>query len=132
MEKLNRRALRVIFNNYTSNYNDLLEKAGCTSLYMSRINSTALETYRSINKINPPFLHDLFLTCESNYSMRRGHQIMQPKVHTEKYGINSFRYEGAKIWNNLPNDVKSVESVSDFKNAVKQFYKHCECNMCTM
>ena len=105
LEKIQKRALRIIYNDYESNYNDLLEKVGRPLLYVARLRSLALETYKSIHKQNPPFLHDLFLIKESNYNLRHENQAIQPKVRTEKYGLNSFRYQGSKIWNSIPQEI---------------------------
>ena len=60
IEKINRRALRIIFNDHRSSYTELLLRAGQPSMYMSRIQTIALETYKSLKQLNPPFLHNFF------------------------------------------------------------------------
>ncbi len=32
--------------------------------------------------------------------------------NTVTYGLNSFRYKGVKIWNDLPNEIKNSITVS--------------------
>ncbi len=34
--------------------------------------------------------------------------------------MNSFRYKGAKIWNNRPNKIKNSIRLAEFKNQIKQ------------
>ena len=40
--------------------------------------------------------------------------IALPKVNTEKHGIRTFRYRGAKIWTMLPNYEKMQASTDVF------------------
>ena len=48
--------------------------------------------------------------------------MIQPIVRTEKYGLNSFRYQGSKLWNTLPPDITLAASVSSFKNLLLKWY----------
>ena len=44
------------------------------------------------------------------------------------YGRHSHRYEGVVIWENLPNNVKLMESLIKFKEAVSKLeLKECDC-----
>ena len=133
LEKLQKRALRIIFNDYESNYDTLLQRSGRPLLYVSRLRAVALETYKTINKQNPQFLQDLFVPKENHYGLRNGSQMIQPKVRTEKYGLNSFRYQGSKLWNSLPPDMKLAASASIFKNLLLKWYgQTCSCGFCIL
>ena len=44
MEKIQERALRFVYNDYTSNYNFLLSRAGLSTLHIRRMRSVAIET----------------------------------------------------------------------------------------
>ena len=69
---------------------------------------------------------------DTNYDLRKENQLKRPKVNTEIYG-RSFRYQGAKLWNTLPNDVTNIENTEDFKRVVKDCLpKLCTCNSCIM
>jgi hypothetical protein len=35
-------------------------------------------------------------------------------VRTTYYGLNSFRFAGATLWNELPNELRNVSSLSQF------------------
>ena len=60
VEKVNKRALRVVLNDYVSSYPELLLKTGRSSLYISRIKTIATEMYKCKNDINPAFVGKLF------------------------------------------------------------------------
>ncbi len=58
--------------------------------------------------------------------------LKQPKCNTVTYGLNSFRYKGATIWNDLPNKIKNSITLAKFKNQIKKWQgPTCLCNMCT-
>ena len=114
LEKLQKRALRIIFNDYESNYDTLLQRSGRPLLYVSRLRAVALETYKTINKQNPQFLQDLFVPKENHYGLRNGSQMIQPKVRTEKIWpklspiprfkameLLATRYETCCLWKHL-------------------------------
>ena len=111
-KKINKRALRVTFNDYTSSYQELLDKANHSCLYIIRQQRIVLEVYKCLNGLNPPFLHDLFKRKDTGYDMRDNDLLIQPKVKSTKNGLNSFSYQGAKLWNMLPIDIKTSPFIS--------------------
>ena len=122
LEKLQKHALRIFFNDYESNNDTLLQRSGRPLLYVSRLRAVALETNKTINKQNPQFLQDLYVPKENHYDLRNGSQVIQPKVRTKKNGLIFFRYQGSKLWNLLPPDIKLAASASIFKNLLWKWY----------
>lgn len=55
LEKNQERALRIVCNDYISEYSELIEKVGTTTMVHLRHNSILLEVFKSIKKINPAF-----------------------------------------------------------------------------
>jgi hypothetical protein len=56
-------AIRFVYDDYTSSYINLLEKALVPSLQIRRIRTMTLETYKIVNKLAPVCLHDLEWKC---------------------------------------------------------------------
>ena len=75
VEKVNKRALRVVLNDYVSSYPELLLKTGRSSLYVSRIKTIATEMYKCKNDINPAFVGELFTSHDPPYSLRNGEKF---------------------------------------------------------
>ena len=133
MEKLQRRALRIVFNDYVSSYNVLLSKAKVHSLYVSRIKSILIETFKSINKINPRFLHDVFKINETGYESRDPQRLILPKINTTIYGLNSFKFEAAKLWNKLPIEIRNTDNFHVFSTNLNAWLgPECVCNSCVL
>ena len=42
-------------------------------------------------------------------------------THSKYYGTNSVHFRESLIWNNLPRDIKSSKSLSEFKTKIKNF-----------
>jgi hypothetical protein len=59
LEKVQERAPRLVYEDYNSSYEELLQKAKVPSLQIRRMRTMALETYKIINKLAPVCLHDL-------------------------------------------------------------------------
>ena len=45
-------------------------------------------------------------------------EVVLPKVNTTKYGLKSLRYEGANLWNKLPNEYRKADSYKLFKKQI--------------
>ena len=56
MERLQERALRFVYNDFSSSYHDLLQKVKIPSLYIRRMRTMAIETYKILNGLAPVVL----------------------------------------------------------------------------
>jgi hypothetical protein len=74
-----------------------------------------VEVLKLMHKEVPMHLHNMFSARESCYSSHNHSRLEQPKYKTVKYGYNSFRYQGAKLWNLLDNDFKQGCTLVEFK-----------------
>ena len=62
IEKIHERALRFLYNDSNSSYDDLLAKAGKCTMKISRHRTLSTEIYETVStvKLNPPFMQDIF------------------------------------------------------------------------
>ena len=88
---------RIVFNDYVSSYESLLNKVRLPTLHMSRLRCIATETYKCINNMTPEYLKDLVEVKQSNYSFRYENTVKIPTVRTVTYGQRSFRFESARV-----------------------------------
>ena len=132
IEKIQERALRFVYKDFSSSYNDLLEKGDHSMLYIKRLRYMAVEVYKSLHDIGPDYLKSLLKVNECRYDLRSIKPLIQPKCNTVTYGLNSYSYKGPKIWNGLPNDIKSAITLDEFKDLIKTWNgPTCYCVMCT-
>ena len=104
IESIQFRALKFIYDDYQSSYEDLLARSKLPSLKVRRLRTIALETFKILHKQCPEFLHDLVNLKSSNYNFRHLNSAEVPRTNTTRYGLHSFRYlelpiRGSKIPN---------------------------------
>ena len=116
LEKIQERALRILYDDYTSTYDELIDKAGTNTLLINRLRLMALTVFKSIKSLNPPCLNDIFSKKSVPYRMRDSCIIEQPKRRTTTFGLRSFSFAGAKVWNELPTYLKETTDLNDFKS----------------
>ena len=125
LEKLQFRALRIVFSDYTSSYEELLNRIQLLTLHMSRLRCIASEAYKCINNISPVYLRDLVEIKQSNYTFRYQNTAKLPTVRTVTYGQRSFRFESARVWNSLSNGIRTAESFNQFKGLIRTWVRLC-------
>jgi hypothetical protein len=131
LERLNERALRFVYDDKNSTYQQLLVKLGTPSLHLGRLRLLATEVYKVTRKIGPPLMDDLFSPQNSTYNFRKSNSLPQPRFNTKTYGYNSLRYYGTKIWNEMPNHIRTATSLKHFRTLINTWMGlKCKCSMC--
>ena len=87
IESIQKRALRLLYNDYTSTYDSLLAKANKPSMEIKRYRTLALEIFKTLNDLNPTYMQDLFYLRSS--SARRANNIAVVRTNTNTYGTKS-------------------------------------------
>ena len=132
MERIQERALRFVYSDFTSTYDQLLKKGNHNMLYIHRLKMMAVEVFKSINNLNPKYIGDLIHEKKNQYELRTSHSLTQPKCKSVKYGLNTFSYKGPKIWNSLPFKIKNAVSLNAFKKMIREWDGiSCQCTMCS-
>ncbi len=131
IDKIQKRALRFVFDDFTSDYRTLLAKAHTNTLFISRLKYIAVEVYKCVNDINVSFMNDVFDVKPNIHGLRRKKNVIQPKFNTISYGKFSFKYIGSHIWNMLPDYFQDAVNVNSFKSLLKSWAgPTCNCNIC--
>ena len=131
IEKIQERALRFLHNDHVSSYDDLLLKSNRSTMLVSRQRILCIEIFKTLNKLNPTFMNDIFSVRTSNYSSRNPNNLNHFRPNQVTFGSNSLRAMGPKIWNCLPNELKSAKNLKSFKNLIKQWDGlTCKCYAC--
>jgi hypothetical protein len=126
---IKKRALRFIFDDYVSDYEHLLLKANKPTIEIKKLRNLAIEIFKTINDLNPPFMKEIF-TLNTNRDDSRN--MLQVKTQTtKKYGTDTLRSLGPKIWNHLSPEIKNAKNLEIFKNLINTWSgPSCKCSMC--
>lgn len=119
IEKLQERALRIVYNDYKTDYSFLLKRANVHS--MSKMYDLCLlkEVYKSVNNENPTYICEMFTKRTSDYALRGKNVLKVWLVKSTNNGLHSFQYKGSKLWNSLTDQQRTAESVHVFMSLLK-------------
>ena len=135
INSLPHRALRIVYQDQTSTFEELLHKDGSITIHHKNLQLLATELFKVVNGLAPTFMYNVFTSNSNNVSASTRSQStfynpVNPK--TTNYGIETLRNLGPKIWDMVPNDIKSAISVTIFKSKIKKWVPiKCPCRLCS-
>ena len=93
-----------------------------------RIQDMLLTINNSISDKAPPAIRDLITLRSTKYDLRHDYILSLSKVNTTKYGLKSWRYFAAKIWNELTNDIRIISGTNEVKTKSDRLSFDCHQN----
>ena len=133
INKLHERALRVVYQNDVSSFEELLEMDGSLTIHYRNIHKVAIEMYKSLNNLGPALLNDIF---KQNNGVKRSvlrlkRDFVLPQANTVHFGQDSLQFFGSKIWDLIPMEIKSCKKLEHFKDGIKKWVpNNCPCRLC--
>ena len=138
MEKVQRRLVRALSDVRGESYEEKLKKVGLTTLKERRKRGDAIETFKTLKGFNRVEKEEWFQliseearptrsnTEATEDGMRRKENVI--KVETARLEVrrNWFMVRAAKIWNELPEEVKKSASINAFKTAYDRWVESGE------
>ena len=123
IESLQKRALRFLYNDYSISYEGLLEKSGKVKMSVNTLRNLCVEIYKTINKLNPEFMNNIFKVKENKRLVREQYKLNleTPEWNQVTFGEKSLEVYGPKVWNSLPFHIKTSENLIQFKNLIKNW-----------
>ena len=108
----------LFFKDKNTPYCDLLKQLGRVTLAEERAHKILGTIFKILHGSCPVSIRDLIQCRISAYNLRGKDILKLPKVNTTKYGLKSWRYYGPKLWNSLPDSVKSLTTYAAFRKAL--------------
>ena len=134
-KKINRvhyKFLKMLHDDENSTYEQLLNKYNEFSVHQRNIQNLMVEMYKVKNDLGPSLLNNIF--HKSNYkgpTLRSSKDFHRPTINTLKYGEKSLENIGNINWNLLPQELKQLKTLDEFKLAIKQWKNDkCKCYLC--
>ena len=132
IDKIKERALRYVLKDHINDYNDLLLRSRFDSFRIYAVKSLMIELFKILNGMTPNYLSEHFVKADTPYDTRDKCKLIQPLKRTTTYGLRSFQYYGAHVWNLLPMNMKAAQSLSEFKSFIRSWPgPTCSCHICT-
>ena len=91
--------------------------------------------FKSLNGLAPVYLHEIFSERHTDHHLHDSfHKLNLPKPRTN-YLKRSFGYSGALLWNSLPESIRAIRSIGQFKKEINRtlqtldFYNRQSCQL---
>ena len=131
INNLHERALRLIYCDHSSNFQELLQRDNSVTIHQKNIQALAIMIYKVVNNIAPTIVSELFSFSNVNYSLRSGSQFHQPSASTVWNGQEIISYLRPNIWNMVPEEMKQKSSLFASKREIKQWVSNnCPFRIC--
>ena len=128
---IHERALRITYGDRISTFQELLSKDNSVSIHHRNLQVLATEIFRIRNNMAPEFLNEIFQERTLQYNLRRRNPFHIRRVNSVYNGTESLSFLGPKIWNLVPEEIKTSETVDIFKNKIKKWTpENCPCRLC--
>ena len=81
--------------------------------------------YECVNNLAPVYFRDFFRSIHNVHDIgtrqsKRG-DLFALRYNTTQYGLRSIHYSGVRLWNSLPQEIRSSNSLSNFKKKAKGY-----------
>ena len=108
VEKLHKRVLQIIHDDFSSPYETLLLKDNSTTIHKRNLKFLMTEILKNIDNENPSFMKEIFAREDSIYNLRFMFRLRVPRVLATKNGLETLSFRGIQIWNSLSNNLKEL------------------------
>ena len=113
------RGLRMVYQDYTSSFKELLVKNSSVCIHHRNIQLVAIEMYKVKNDLCPEILKGLF---KLNPNPKLGNDFFRPNVNKVFKGEGSLRWFGPIVWNDMvPKELKAVLTLQKFTAEIRKW-----------
>ena len=128
---LHERALRIVYNDYHSSFEQLLINDGSFCIHHQNIQSLMIEIFKILNGMTSNVCNEIFFSRDHEINLRSHQDLKVPSINSVLQGKNSLRYFGPVIWNSIPIDIRKSENLYIFKSKIKTWNpESCTCRLC--
>ena len=114
INRIHERALRTVYSDYNSSFNELLDKDGSFTIHQRNVQSLAIEIYKYLHGLSPAILSEIFRVIEIiSYDLRMRNALFHMKT---RVGLKHF--------------VNGCSSLPCFKKTIRTWKPNCPCRLC--
>ena len=87
---IHKRALRIIFNDKSSTFQELLDKDNSVMIHHRNIRALATEIYKALYEYSPTILNEMFVPSYCKYNFHKNNSRERRRVNTVRYSTESL------------------------------------------
>ena len=117
---MHEKCLRIVYNDNTSSYEELLEIDNSVSVHHRNIQILATELHKIVNRLSPDIMKNVFpLNNKPSYNTRDRRTFYSRPIRSVR--SETLSHLAPKIWELVPTHMKSLQSVASFKSTIKKW-----------
>ena len=130
INRLHEKALRIVYGDYRSKFDELLEKDSYFSIHRRNIQALAIEIFEFLNGLFQQIMNDVFQAKSPvPYYLRDKNELYSKNPKTVAYGTESVSFMAPKIWSIVHQELKNSQSLYFFKKGIKKWKPNCPCRL---
>ena len=106
INKLHERALRLVYNDKSSSFRELLERGNSVTIHERNIQLLLTEIFKVKNGAAPEIMTEIFKFKDHSYDLRKNNCLEMRIIKSCKYGSETVSILGAKLRDILPKNIK--------------------------
>ena len=119
INRIHERALRVVYKDYNSSFDELLEKDSSCKIHDRNFQKLVTEIFKVKMNLVPEIMKEVFKIVESPYALRNELRLKSRKTHSVRFGTETATFVGGRAWSSSPSDLKKSKSL--FKSKIKNW-----------
>ena len=131
INRIHERALRVVYKDYNSSFDELLEKDNSYKTHDRNLQKLVTEVFMVKMNLGAEIMKEVFEIVEGPHALRNELKLKLRKIHSVRYEIEVTSLVGTRVWNSLPSDLKQFKSLELFKSKSKNWIpENFPCKLC--
>ena len=87
--------------------------------------------FKIFKNLSPDIVREIFQERSVPYNLRSDNNFASRHVNSVYHGTESLSFLGPKIWEQVPPELKALESLDMFKTQIKKWIPlNCPCRLC--
>ena len=131
INSIHKRSLRLILNDYTSDYEKLLFMTKNVDIHQHCNRTLMVEVFKFLNGLSPDIINEIFVLQNNPHNLRFAKLFQTDNPHIRRYGLDTVTYRSGQLWGMLPSKLRESNSLQIFKDNIRNWkFDHCPCNIC--